>query len=252
MNAHASYRSTVAIAAALAATLAAGCGTSAYESRVDEGMKALRVGLMFSAISPTPSEIPGTTISLRLPTFINAASKAYTEESAEPNGQGKVNPARLHPPFLKLPGLRICYEMDGLETEQQSPVLYYCYLATVPVGEPMADGKPFEESIQAQLTAALGGQPQWETMACPTQAGQSVPWRRISATGGQAFLEPTGESKSHAAVFELYAKEVDGLRVLIGWRYPKNINQTVADTARLVAGSISGGQDGGANPPAAD
>ena len=229
--------------------MAGGCGTSEYERRVSKGTGDLKVGMIYSAIAPTPSEIPGTAISLRLPAFVNAQCKAYTEESADPSGQGKVNPDRVQPPYLKLPGLRVCYEMIGIEATGE-PRNFYCYLAVAPADQPAADGKPFEESVQAQLAARFSAQPQWEEVKCPIQSGQTVDWKRISIKGPQKFAKTLGqEFEELPGTFDLYTKEVDGQRVMIGWRFPTAVKEPIADTARLVAGSITSA--GAANPPPA-
>jgi hypothetical protein len=242
----------VSLALAAASTLAAmGCGTSAYEARVEEGMKLLRVAQMFSVIAPTPSEIPGTTIGLRLPKFIDASAKAYNSTSADPSMQGVVKPERLYPPFLKLPGLVVTYEMQTTVPELNGEVPYYCYLATVPAADAVVDGKPLDDWIQAQLATTFGGNPQWEIVKCPQQSGQTVDWNRISVTGPQAFLDRGSEPKTHPGVFDLYSKDIEGTRVLIGWRFPQKVNLGIADSARLTAGSIVTVQPGEAAAPAA-
>jgi hypothetical protein len=251
MSTSARQRTVLAVSVVVATLAAGGCGTSEYERRVKEGRELLQVGMIFSAIAPTPSEIPGTPILLRLPTFINASSKAFTEDSADPRGQGKVDPNRVQPPFLKLPGLRVCYEMTGIEEATGEPRYFYCYLAVAPVDQPGADGKPFEESVQAQLAAKFSAQPQWEEVKCPIQSGKTVDWKRITVKGPQPFLNATGApgSPDLPGTFELYSKDVDGQRVIIGWRFPNSIKEPVADIARLVAGSITSAA--AANPPAA-
>jgi len=251
MSTSARQRTVLAVSVMFATLAAGGCGTSEYERRVKEGRELLQVGMIFSAIAPTPSEIPGTPILLRLPTFINASSKAFTEDSADPRGQGKVDPNRVQPPFLKLPGLRVCYEMTGIEEATGEPRYFYCYLAVAPVDQPGADGKPFEESVQAQLAAKFSAQPQWEEVKCPIQSGKTVDWKRITVKGPQPFLNTTGApgSPDLPGTFELYSKDVDGQRVIIGWRFPNSIKEPVADIARLVAGSITSAA--AANPPAA-
>jgi hypothetical protein len=60
------------------------------------------------------------------------------------------------------------------------------------------------------------------------------------------------EAKPLAGTFELYAKEIDGLQVLIGWRYPQKLTENISGTAQLVAGSVVAAAGGAGNPPAAD
>jgi hypothetical protein len=88
-------------------------------------------------------------------------------------------------------------------------------------------------------------------MKCPLQTGQTVDWRRITVKGPQPFLNASGApgSPELPGTFEVYSKDVDGQRVIIAWRFPSAIKEPIADTARLVAGSIS--TAAAANPPAA-
>ena len=165
--------------------------------------------------------------------------------------QGVVKPDRLYPPFLKLPGLVATYEMQAYIPEGNVETPYYCYLAVLPAADAVVDGKPLNDWIQTQLAATFGGNPQWEVVKCPTQAGQSVEWDHISVTGPQAFLDRGGEPKSHPGVFDLYSKDVGDSRVLIGWRFPQKLNQGIAEAARLTAGSIVNVQPGEAAPAAA-
>jgi hypothetical protein len=229
-----------------------GCGRSEYESRVDSGLNGARIQQTFSVVSPAATEFPGTPLTVRLPKFINASCKAYTEDSAGPDGQGKANPLHVQPPFLKLSGLRITYEMSDALPDSPLPITYYCYLAAVPAGALAADGKPVEESIQAQLAAGLNVQPQWETMLCPTEAGPKVEWRKISATGQQPFFEQGEATKNFPGVFELYTKEIDELRVFIGWRWPQKLDANVSGVAPLVAGSVVAPASAAGPPAAAD
>ncbi len=117
-------------------------------------------------------------------------------------------------------------------------VPYYCYLAAMPAGALAADGKPVEESIQTQLATAFNAQPQWENASCPTEAGPKVEWRKISATAPQPFIDQSNETKSLPAIFELYTKEIDDLRVFVGWCWPQKMSVNVSGVAPLTVGSI--------------
>ncbi|HVU89211.1 MAG TPA: hypothetical protein VHD36_17935 [Pirellulales bacterium] len=227
-----------------------GCGTKAYEERVEKGLGGLRTAQMFIGISPNFADIPGTNIKLRLPKFVDGSARAYNDQSAEPSGQGPVNPGRLNPPYFKIPGLRVCYEMSGHDSTANQPATFYCYLAALPAADAVVDGKPVEEWIQAQLAPTFPGA-QWESVQCATQSGRQVEWKMITVKGSQPFFNGTlPDSKNLPGVLQLFSKEIDGTQVLIGWRYPDNINQSVSDVARLTAGSAVGAAP--ADPPAAN
>ena len=102
-----------------------------------------------------------TNVTLRLPKIVDGNAKAYNDQSAEPNGQGPVNPGRLNPPFLKIPGLRVTYEMIGMDMKANQGASIYLYLAALPAADAVVDGKPVEEWIQTQLAttflAPVGG-----------------------------------------------------------------------------------------------
>ena len=162
------------------------------------------------------TEIPGTGLSMRYPKFIDGNAKAYNEQSAEPNGQGNVNPGRLYPPFLKIPGLHVTYEIPGYDTVSGEQLTIYCYLAAMPAADAVVEGKPIEEWIQAQLAKTFGDAVQWEDVKCPTQAGTQTDWRAITVKGNQVFLDVNATPRNVPGVFELYTKELEGNRVLIG------------------------------------
>ncbi len=218
---------------------AAGCGTSAYMDRLSKGLEIMQTAAMFNVLAPAPVEIAGTPLTVKLPTYVDNTAKAFNEQSAEPNGQGAVKPERLQPPFLKLPGLKMCYEMPGRAADGSFDSPYYLYIAAVPAGEPAPDGKPIEDSVQAQLAAAFNSQPQWQEANCPVQNGPMVPWRRITVTGQQKFLEMNGLDKTMPAIFELYTREVDGWRLMLAWRYPDKLQQRPGESAALVCGSVA-------------
>jgi hypothetical protein len=243
------YRLTnLALAIAATAIVAAGCGTSEYMQRVQQGLGGMKAGAVFNTLYEKPSEIPGTPVVLRLPKFIGE-SKAFTEQSAEPNGQGNVKPERLQPPFLKIPGLRVCYQMATIDDSTGVLMPYYCYLGALPAGQPAPDGKPIEESILAQVVSAFPNTQPWSSIACPTPSGASIPWQSLTANGAQDFLDPSGNPVKVDGVFRLFTSEIGGWRVLIGWRAPQGLAQRL-DVAAAVAGTVGVGQAGAANQQA--
>ena len=235
------------LAIATTAVVAIGCGTSEYMERVERGLKGLTVGAVFTSLYDEPSTIPGTPVKLRLPKFVDGQAKAYTQDSADPSGQGQVKPGRLQPPFLQIPGLRICYEMLTIDDSTGALMPYYCYLSAVPAGE----AGPIEESIQTQVSAAVPGTQPWASIVCTAPSGAPTNWKRLTATGPQDFLDQTGKVINVPGVFELFTSEIDGWRVLIGWRAPQGLSKKVVDVAPAVAGTVTAGQAAAANPAAA-
>ncbi len=224
--------------------------TAAYEDRVERGMGALRTAHMFIGIAPAATEIPGTGLTMRFPKFIDGSAKAFNEQSAEPNGQGNVNPGRLNPPYLKIPGLRVTYEMPGFDPGSGEMLTSYCYLAALPAADAVVEGKPIEEWIQAQLAKTFGDAVQWEDVKCPTQAGVQTDWRAVTVKGNQIFLDVKRQSQERAGgLSSCTQKSLKANRVLVGWRYPQKFNQPVNDVARLAVGSVAAAQPA-AQPPA--
>jgi hypothetical protein len=180
-----------------------------------------------------PTRLPDTSISLRIPMVFG---KSYQADSAHEDDGAKINPERLQPPFLKLPGFKLCYE--GVNKSPQGQFPFYCYLAAVPSRQ--GDIDTLAGQLQAQLNrafpaapdpmnkdaaeaaAAAQAPPRWETVDAEAPTGYSVHWRKIRFQGSQPFLVKTDKvaPQSLPGKFELWLHDAGDYIVLIAWRAP--------------------------------
>jgi hypothetical protein len=205
---------------AAVALLAAGCGTSQYNTLMGRRLAALRAAVKFQGLySPTP--LAGTPFSIRIPLEFE---RSYEANSAHDDDGAVINPERLQPPFLKLPDLKLCYEGRTKVGNDELP--YYCYLAAVPSQAGEAD--KLLGQLQSQLKAAFPDAPdKWQPEDAPTPEGLYIHWRKIRVEGDQPFLVKTGDKvapQKLPGVFELWAHDADNFVVLVGWRAPKSID----------------------------
>jgi|GEM_PF-5853546 len=221
-----------------------GCGKAEYERRVLDTLHAqTEKGSLAAAV-----KLEGTTLDIRLPPSVDQTAKAYTTGSLEPNGTDKVNPARLNPPFLTIPGLRVCYETFIPDPTTKEPVAVYWYLGALAPGEPLPDGKPIEQYAQEKLTAAFAKE-QRTPVVESAQLGPVI-WMKTTISGNQAFIGPTGASVDTHAVFEMYSGDVGGWRLVVAFRAPTSVLKAsrAEELAPQVAASI---KVAGAPAPAA-
>jgi hypothetical protein len=184
-----------------------GCGTSDYRRLMASRVDKVRTGAAFRTLFG-PSQLPGTPIKIRVPM---AFGKSYAENSPQP-------------PFLQLPGLKLCYE--GTAADATSAKLpFYCYLAAVPARP--GDADKLAADILAQLKRKLKETPDaWESKDASTPEGKALQWKRIRVVAEQPFLvmdagKPT--SKNMPGIFELWMYSAPEYIVLVGWRSPSSI-----------------------------
>ncbi len=197
----------------------AGCGTSDYNSLVKRGVAQLRGELKFQGLY-APAPIPGTSVSLRIPMIF---MDSYVASSGHPDDGEKINPKRLQPPFLNLPGLKLTYETKHKVGDEKLP--FYCYIAEVPAKP--GDIDKLAADIQSKLKQKFPDAPDtWDGIDADTPDGFAVHWRRIAVKGDQSFLVKKGnvvQERTMPGVFELWMQEGDGEIVLLGWRSPASI-----------------------------
>lgn len=227
-----------------------GCGRGAYESRLEGNLGYLRAAALFSDVHDAATTLPGTPVTVRLPKFVNNEAKAYAEQA----GDGG-DPLRVQPPFMKLPGLRVTYEIPNGDPATGQRVLDYCYLGAVPAGEAAVGGKPLEAFVAESLTAAFPNSPTppaWSDVSCPNPNGVARTWQMIGASGGQTFPFPSGAPGEAPGAFRLYTAEIEGWRVIIGWRFHDGTfnERKVEDIAKVVAGTVTVPAADGAAPTA--
>jgi hypothetical protein len=232
------------------AAVATGCGTAEYERRIKENLDNQLVESVFTDLYDKAEPIPGTNVQLRIPKYITReTAKAFNEISPDPSGAGKIDPRRVQPPSMKLPGLKVTYEMTVADAPG-GPLSYYLYLGAMAPGEAVPGGGTLADSLQQQLMTAFPAsdpKPQWIDVEFLTPSTAKIAWKRIQANGDQEFSTGvSGEFKSVPGKIILYVYETQGQHVLIGWRVPKELEkQAKADGLSKVMGGtveIGGGQ----------
>jgi hypothetical protein len=198
-----------------------GCGTAEYRRLMADRGDKLRTGAAFRTLFG-PSQIAGTPLKIRVPMVFG---KSYIENSAHPQDGPKINPERVQPPFLPLPGFKLCYEGTG-QDPQMGKVPFYCYLAAIESRPGEAD--KLAADLQAKLKEKFKETPDaWELCDAPAPDGKSLQWKKIRVVAEQPFLVRGAEnkivSKNLPGIFELWMYSTQDYTVLVGWRTPSSI-----------------------------
>ena len=158
-------------------------------------------------------------VRIRVP---KAFKRSFTADSSEHGA--KVGPQRIEPPFLRLPGFRLCYE--GTADDAAGLVPFYCYLCALP-------SKPGDaDKLAAELATQLNdkfkdAKAEWEPIDAYSPDGKAKAWKKIRITGEQDFFVNTGqkeEVKKLPGIFELWMCNAPDWIVLVGWRTPTSID----------------------------
>jgi hypothetical protein len=199
-----------------------GCGTNAYEDRHAATLTYLRHETPFRPLWEKPvDDFPVKNLSLRIPKVFRTGEanslnplNMLTPDPRRP--EDVVDPYRVQPSFLKLPGHQRTYE--GFAQVRSTPSLdmitkpYYLYIAKYD----KKDGKlPSGFELERQLRDALVKQfgkkdvGDWETVEPmpPTPEGGTTTWKRIKASGEQywvAYEDKIARFKIYPGVYELY------------------------------------------------
>jgi hypothetical protein len=197
-----------------------GCGTSDYDKLVTRRLEVLRGEAKFRGLW-APTQLADTPIKIRVPMVFPAS---YAADSAHPDDGPKISPDRLQPPFLELPGFKICYE--GTVTDAQNSKLpFYCYLAALP-SKP-GDAETLATEFQAKLKETFKDAPDnWEVVDCDSLSGVPVQWKKIRVIGEQSFRVSIGQTvaaQNLPGVFELWIRDAQDYVVIVGWRAPRSI-----------------------------
>jgi len=198
-----------------------GCGTSEYEALVAARFKDVQLQGPFRKLF-APAAIPGTPFKIRVPMVFNSS---YLANSPHTDDGEKINPQRVQPPFLELPGFRLCYE--GVAASVSSSPPFYCYLAAFPCKP--GDGEKWEADLQAKLKALFPNTPDtWETVQALTPKGDSLTWKKIRVINEQDWLTNDAEGKVKPTrmngTFELWLYEGNDHIVLMAWRVPASLD----------------------------
>ncbi len=172
-----------------------GCGTSDYGSRVQKNLDGLLVGSVFTNLYDQPTQIPDTPVQIRLPKLVGSDARAFNDKSPG------VDPRQLQPPGMKLPGLKVTYEMQAT-SDSEGPLNYYLYLGAFRPGESVPGGSTLADAVQKQLATAFpsAGAAQWTDVECLTPNLNKIAWKQIHVSGDQEFgAAHPGSSKRRPA-----------------------------------------------------
>jgi hypothetical protein len=234
----------VALLVCLAVMLvpAIGCGTGEYNQRLEASVAKLRQLAKFDILKRQPTEIPQTVVSVRIPKTIT--DRTYTVDSANPNGDGNIDPALLEPAFLKLPGTHRMAQASDVD-ERQVRLPYELYMSGGPIDQKPAD---LAGDIQMQLATAFPEAAKdlaWEKLDCETPIGTKVSWQRMRTKGEQVFtLLGGGQPNTLPGQVQVYMYEDARFFVVLVWRVPDVIAPKVPidNWGPLVAGSLKTGE----------
>ena len=179
-----------------------GCGTSQYSAFcLNARVEQLRSAAAFSGLYG-PTQLTDTPVKIRVPTIFG---KSYTEASDHKQDGGKISPDRVQPPFLPIPGFKICYEGTANDPGGNS-LPFYCYLGAVP-GQ-AGDGEKLGAKLQETLKQKFPSTPEtWDEVDCRTPNGTNEHWRKIRVVGDQSFRvlgAQKAEPKDMPGIFELW------------------------------------------------
>jgi len=199
--------------------LLSGCGTSDYEQLMTRRVDEFRGSAPFKSLFG-PTELTDTPIRIRVPLIFK---NSYLENSAHPEDGARISPDRVQPPFLPLPGFKVCYE--GTNNASGKALPYYCYLAAVPA-QP-GDGDKLADELLAALKEKFKETPDvWEVVDAVTPTTKSIQWKKVRVTADQSFRFNEGGKVGPGnlpGVFELWLHEAPGFVVLVAWRAPVSV-----------------------------
>jgi hypothetical protein len=243
--------------AALAAAIG-GCGASAYEAKYSRALGEMNRLTPYATLHDQPITIPETGVSLRIPRIFDQTSASYapggisTRDSA-PDQEKVVDPKRLHPSFMRIPGLKTTYEVY-VAPANQSPMPVYMYLAVEKKQAPGPErAAALAQELSAQLKAKFADQdPKWDDETgtspdlSPDGTTKTLAWKKLAIKANQEF--DTGTPGSPAfyernAQFELWMHDGENEIVLIGWSVPELLgtNVNLASLSKPVAGTVTFG-----------
>lgn len=196
-----------------------GCGTSEYNRLATQRLGSARGEAKFRSLFG-PTTLEHTPIKIRVPMVFRTS---YREDSAHPIDGEIIDPDRLQPPFLRLPGFKICYE--GFCTDPGVGRLpYYCYLAAVP-GKP-GDAEDLATELQAKLKEKFKDAPdEWDVVDAESPDGKAIQWKKLRVQGDQSFRFLKDQKLSHElpGIFEIWICEKSDYTVMVAWRAPVSI-----------------------------
>lgn len=218
------------VLAALASfTAMQGCGSSEYNRLVGKRLGELRGEARFRSLFG-PTTLSGTPVSIRVPQMFK---NSYVEDSSHPIDGATIDPDRVQPPFLKLPGFKLCYETNLPDPERGS-VPVYCYLGAVP-GK-AGDADLIAKDLHDKLKETFKDTPEFEVVDADTPTGKPVQWKKLRITADQPFKVLDLSTRKMVAqklpaIFELWVCDKTDYVVLMAFRAPTSVEGAVPPPA---------------------
>jgi hypothetical protein len=207
-----------------------GCGTSEYERRLDDRINSLKTGSKFNVLKPAKT-LPGTRVSIRVP-------DAFKEPLQE--GAKKVDERRIKPNVIDFPSLVATYE-GYIEDANKGKYPYYLYVGV----STDARRDNFPRNLQGELAGKFSDTSTLnEHYKADTPEGRTVEWKQCRGTGNQEFyyVNANGDGKFQPmnGVMELLFLEENDALVILGWRLPTSIEQSLdfKSWINMVAGCV--------------
>jgi hypothetical protein len=173
-------------------------------------------------------------------------TSSYLPNSAHPDDGPRISPERVQPPFLTLPGLKLCYEGMAL-SNAGSMLPFYCYLAAIPAKP--GDVEKLKATIQAELKQKIKEAPDaWEEIDATDPNGKPLRWARLRFASDQPFRVKESDKVNTiplAAIFDLWVYDAPDWIVLVCWRAPTAAEQPANPPPGGIAAAIAAGQAAG-------
>jgi hypothetical protein len=212
------------LAACLAGATGCCCSSSLYDVKAYETWAKLEKGLHSA---PTPIE-ESTGVTIQLPILFDPKSTNILNQrgrfepgKTEPNVEGFATEG-LHPPMVKLPGLRFTYEMFYPDAKGKKwPV--YCYLSVLPPGE--TEANKAKDEIKAAVSEKYP-QANWQPV---TLEGSKFTTSYLPIGGTQSFFPENANAAEEApGKFELYLVSTPHANVLVGFRSQQSVAEALS------------------------
>ncbi|MGW8256494.1 MAG: hypothetical protein ACWGMZ_03315 [Thermoguttaceae bacterium] len=227
-----------------------GCGTANYERRMAERLENLKMESKFNILS-APIHVPDTQVSVRVPQKSDFTkdyfAKLHTDGFENPPwtagamiNNKPVEPGRLQPSFLDIPGLKLTFEgaiIDASGGKQP----YYLYVGVV---SDQKQAKYIPGQLQNALKEKFTDVSPFSDIQVQTPDGKEINWKRCHATGNQTFYylqkDNVGRDIPLPGLFELFFHEEDDLLLILAWRLPAAIERNIdfQNWAERVAGGV--------------
>jgi len=217
-----------------------GCGVGEYRERIEARVRELGKSNEFAGLY-APQQLGDKPVTVQVPQPFKrsplVADVPVAEEGAPPAD------VRGKPGIVDLPGLIYTYE-DFVADADGGQIPFYLHISAESKNEPAYRDRTSQWLQQVQQRFP-GQSAAWESVECPSPAGETTNWQRLRAEGEQTFYykDKAGQGREVKlpGVFEMYHRTDEDWAVALVWRVPTAVADHVNLTkwAPLVAGTVS-------------